>query len=89
MGGALLWYGICMHALRTVGLIQEEIMQHPRGTDAQPGTKTRDPAEGKRTGTQVEEPGADIAAQPGTKAAPPAEGGNDTSGAEQPVGSRC
>ncbi len=63
-------------------------MQHPRSTDAQPGTKTRDPAEGKRDDTQAAEPSADIAARPGTKTAPPAEGGDDVSGAEKPAGSR-
>lgn len=88
MVSALLWYGICVHALRTLGFIQEAIMQHPRSTDAQPGTKTRDPAEGARADAPAEEPSADIAAQPGTKTAPPAEGGDDVSGAEQPVGSR-
>ncbi len=83
MVGALLWYGICMHPLRTLDFIQEEIMQHPRSTDAQPGTKTRDPAEGKRADMHAEEPNADIAARPGTKTAPPAEGGDDVSGAER------
>ena len=63
-------------------------MQRPRSTDAQPGTKTRDPAEGKRADTHAEEPSADIAAQPGTKTAPPAEGGDDISGAERPESSK-
>ncbi len=63
-------------------------MRHSESTDAQPGTKTRDPAEGKRAETQTKEPSADIAAQPGTKTAPPAEGGDDMSGAEKPAGSR-
>ncbi len=88
MGGALLWYGICMYPLRTVFFIQEEIMQHPRSADAQPGTKARDPAEGKRDDMNAEEPSADIAARPGTKIAPPAEGGDDVSGAERPESSR-
>lgn len=58
-------------------------MQHPRSNDEQPGTKMRDPAEGKRIDTQSAETNADIAAQPGTKVALPAEGGDDASGAEQ------
>lgn len=63
-------------------------MQRPRSTDAQPGAKMRDPAEGTRADTPAEEPSADIAAQPGTKTSPPAEGGDNVSGAEQSAGGR-
>lgn len=81
----LLWYDICTRPLRTLVFIQGEIMQHPRSIDAQPGTKTRDPAEGKRDDAPAVEPSADIAARPGTKTAPPAEGGDDVSGAARAV----
>ena len=63
-------------------------MQRPRSTDEQPGTKTRDPAEGERADAPSEAVDADIAEQPGTKTAPPAEGGDNVSGAEQPKGRR-
>jgi hypothetical protein len=76
-----------VHSCRHSFFIEEETMQRPRSNDAQPGTETRDPAEGKRT-DHSDEPNADIAAQPGTKAAPPAEGGDNVSGAEQPPGRR-
>lgn len=68
--------------------MQEEIMQRPRSNEEQPGTKMRDPAEGKRAEPHGEGTSADIAAQPGTKTTPPVEGGDDTSGAEQPADSR-
>ncbi|MCA1667236.1 MAG: hypothetical protein LC793_07530 [Thermomicrobia bacterium] len=61
-------------------------MQHAESTDAQPGTKTRDPAEGKRADAHQAAAPAEIAERPGTKTAPPAEGGDTVSGAEQPVG---
>lgn len=64
-------------------------MQNEKQNEARPGTKTNDPAEGKRTDVR-ETPAtaypADMPARPGTKYAPPAEGGDDVSGAEKPAG---
>jgi hypothetical protein len=79
---------MCVHRRRRFFFTQEAIMQRPRSDDERPGTKMRDPAEGKRADTPPAEASADIAEQPGTKTIPPAEGGDDVSGAERAAGSR-
>ncbi|MGI8857749.1 MAG: hypothetical protein ACR2JW_18595 [Thermomicrobiales bacterium] len=48
-----------------------------------PGTKERDPAEGKRADAPQGGAPTGIPERPGTKTAPPAEGGDDTSGARE------
>jgi len=55
--------------------------------DEQPGTKTADPAEGKR-GNEPGTPDAPMAQpeQPGTKTQAPAEGADDASGARGATG---
>ena len=66
-------------------------MHDAEQNEERPGTKTNDPAEGKRTdvrATPASAYPADMPEQPGTKTAPPAEGGDDVSGAGKPADSR-
>lgn len=61
-------------------------MSEPQRHDEQPGTKTQDPAEGKRTDPRATPASAYPAGQaerPGTKTADPVEGGETSSGAER------
>lgn len=51
--------------------------------DRQPGTKTADPAEGKRDDAPTQTP--QHPEQPGTQTQAPAEGGDDTSGSTRPT----
>jgi hypothetical protein len=52
-----------------------------------PGTKERDPAEGKPSEASRADPPTGIPERPGTKTAPPAEGGDNVSGARKSAGS--
>lgn len=58
-------------------------MDRAQQNDELPGTKERDPAEGKPTDASRADAPTGIPERPGTKTAPPAEGGDDVSGARE------
>ena len=58
-------------------------MDRTQRNDELPGTKERDPAEGKPTEASRADPPTGTPERPGTKTAPPAEGGDDISGARE------